>query len=284
MADRHTGDEPSGPIGTILGFALGAIVLIALGLGAGWLLFGDDGDGTDLATEDAASTDDEADRSDDGTDDVEATDDGATDTEAEDGTGATTQSTAEGARTLPAAETDTGPTTTVAGLTTVTAESDEDDETVDDEALNTPTTDASESEPPTTSPPTSGDCRIRPADLNGRSGVVQLDSGGACDAVELTVQAVTDSADLGSVDWSADLKLCEKHPASGDLTVTVTTESGANAVEPTFFRGDVQPGSDLVQHLDIGFPDGFAPGNGVQPIVVCRTSDAEVVIVHRSIG
>ncbi len=275
--------------------ALAAVALLVVGVGVGWLLFGSGGDGSDTTADTANTTanttettldgeteptpanGDNADGAGDGDDDGDSSDSDSADASG-DNEDASAASDDEGNPTVP---TTAGSNSDGTGDTTTGETVEADRDATPDEDV--PNDDPTEIETTTTTALGADGtrCPITPADLNGQSGVVKPGGDGICSGIEITLRSVVDSADIGTIDWANDLKLCEKHPSATQISFVVTSASGSSEVTDTFFRGDVPDGQDLVAALNVGFNGGYTSGGGVQPIAVCRTTDAEMVIVHR---
>lgn len=138
---------------------------------------------------------------------------------------------------------------------------------------------------PTVPPPTTGHCEITVAALTGQIGPIELgDDGGACGDIGATIQPVVPQDDLADTDWGRDLRVCEKHPAAEGITVTVLSGGGAIELAPNLSRTADEGAADPIVAVDIAFGEGVSGGTSPRPIVVCRTTDAELSIVHHPTG
>ncbi|MEM7339653.1 MAG: hypothetical protein AAF467_13450 [Actinomycetota bacterium] len=240
----------------MLAAAGGLVGLLLLALVAVQVVGGDDGD--EVATVTAPSTTDT-------TELVESDADPAELETSADGTSSTTTSSTR--------------LTTAADITVTTVEADD---VVQENADPAPDEDedAVDSTQPTAPPPTDGGCEVALAELGGQVGTIDAGTSGACGPLAVTIRPVDATDDLADVNWSTDLRVCERHPSASAVSVTVTTAAAAVSLVDPFVRPPAEADSDPVQSIGIVFPSGFAPDNGVQPLVVCRTSGAELSIVH----
>ena len=179
----------------------------------------------------------------------------------------------------------TGSTTSIE-ITDVTVEPDvttPDPEPGSDDG-ETGTDGASDETVPTVPAATSGTCAVTMADLDGRSGPVEPASGGACDAVGLTIQAVNPRNDLASVDWGREIRICQRHPAATAIGVDVTSASGTTDLADGLSRAPDEAAADPIASITIRFDGQATPLTGPRPIASCRTAEAELSIVHRPVS
>lgn len=173
--------------------------------------------------------------------------------------------------------TTTSSTTTSVDVTLTTVEADE---VVEENADPAPDEDEDDSPQPTSPPATDGSCDVALAELGGQVGTIDAGTSGACGPLAVTIRPVDANDDLANVNWSTDLRVCERHASAASVAVTVATAGSSVSLTDPFVRPPAEADVDPVQRISITFPEGFAPDNGVQPIVVCRTSGAELSIVH----
>lgn len=182
----------------------------------------------------------------------------------------------------PGSTTGDGGTTTI-GTTDETVEADETTDEPNDVDPNPgdPDDEGMGGPVPTPPPPTSGTCSVATDRLDGRAGVVDLGTAGACGAVTATIEAVNPRDDLSGSDWARDIRVCQRHPAATAVRIVVTT--GTEAVELTegWSRSATEATADPVQSIAVIFDDQDTPVTGPRPIATCRTDDAEVSLVHR---
>lgn len=135
---------------------------------------------------------------------------------------------------------------------------------------------------PTVPPNTDGTCRLVMSDLDGQSGVVDLASVGTCAAVGVTIQSVNPRDDLADVRWGRDIEICRRHPAAEAIDVAAVTAGGSDDLADGMSRNpDQDPAIDAIV---ITFADLISPITGPRPIATCRTSAAELSIVHQPVG
>ena len=205
------------------------------------------------------------------------------------GEGGTTVTMSDGGTTVPVSDGRTGPvisgpstsgSTTTIGSTVDTVEADE---TTPDSTDGDSGTDGGEPDDtvPTVPEPTSGTCALTVADLNGRSGPIEPSTGGACDAVGLTIQAVNPRDDLTALDWGREIRVCQRHPAASAIGVEVASAAGTTDLADGLSRSPDEAAADPLRSITIRFDDQAAPLTGPRPIASCRTAEAELSIVHR---
>ena len=138
---------------------------------------------------------------------------------------------------------------------------------------------------PTTPPPTDGSCRLPLADLSGRSGAVDLGTAGACGALGATIQGVNPRDDLAVIDWARSTRICQRHPAAGDVDVRVVTTQTSIDLDDgpggALARSPEEAEVDPIVAIELTFDERATPQTGPLPLIVCRTSTAELSIVHR---
>lgn len=180
------------------------------------------------------------------------------------------------------------PSTTAAATVTVTVEAD--GAAVDDEDIDLVEPDGGgagvDGPPPagpgpTVPPPTDGACRVAMADLAGLAGTFDVVGGGACPALSATIQAVNPRDDLADTDWGRDIRVCQRHPAASGIGVTVASTRGTTTVEDGITRSPDEGSADPIVTIEVAFADQPTPLTGPRPILTCRTSNAELSIVHR---
>ncbi len=125
-------------------------------------------------------------------------------------------------------------------------------------------------------------CELVPLDFNGQVAGRRLGSTEPCERVDVALRPVGDTNELTTIDWPNDIKVCEKHPSATAIEVAVITSAGREIVVDSFFRGEVAPGAAPITSMDIVVPDGYSAVGEIQPIAVCRTSDAEMIMTFRS--
>ncbi len=137
---------------------------------------------------------------------------------------------------------------------------------------------------PTTPAPTDGTCRVATGALDGRSGVVELGRDGACGAVQATIVGVNPRNDLTDVRWGRDIRVCQRHPAADAIRVEAVTGGGTIDLDEGLSRTDADGVSAPIEALVVTFRDESSPVTGPRPIATCRTSTAELSIIHRPSG
>lgn len=135
--------------------------------------------------------------------------------------------------------------------------------------------------PSTTPAPTTGTCQIPAGGFDGRAGVIDLGIDGACGALSATVEAVNPRDDLADTDWGRDIRVCQRHPAAGEVEIGIRTGSETIDLTEGWSRSAAEAAADPVQSITIEFSDQATPETGPRPVVLCRTDDAELSIVHR---
>ncbi|MEL6982313.1 MAG: hypothetical protein AAFO29_07815, partial [Actinomycetota bacterium] len=111
--------------------------------------------------------------------------------------------------------------------------------------------------------------------------VVELGTDGACGALSATIQAVNPRDDLAGSDWARDIRVCQRHPAAGEVAIQIRT--GAETIELTegWSRSAEEAAADPIEAITITFSNQATPETGPRPVVLCRTDTAELSIVHR---
>ncbi|MEM9562309.1 MAG: hypothetical protein AAGA93_06835 [Actinomycetota bacterium] len=137
---------------------------------------------------------------------------------------------------------------------------------------------------PTIPPPTDGACQVTTGALDGQSGVVELGGAGACGSVGATIVGVNPRDDLTGVRWGRDIRVCQRHPAADGIRVEAVTGGGTLEVDSGLSRTDAEATSAPIEALVVTFSDEASPVTGPRPIAICRTSTAELSIVHRPTG
>lgn len=135
--------------------------------------------------------------------------------------------------------------------------------------------------PSTTPAPTTGTCQIPAGGFDGRAGAIDLGIDGACGALSATVQAVNPRDDLADTDWGRDIRVCQRHPAAGEVEIGIRTGSETIDLTEGWSRSAAEAAADPVRSITIEFSDQATPETGPRPVVLCRTDDAELSIVHR---
>lgn len=185
-----------------------------------------------------------------------------------------------------------GGTTTTIDATSDTAEADETTEDPDDsDPTADPNGDPNAGGTPgptqtasTLPPPTTGTCQIAAAEFDGRAGVVDLGTDGACGALSATIQAVNPRDDQAASDWGRDIRVCQRHPAAGEVEIGIRTGSETIDLTQGWSRSAEEAAADPIQSITVRFSNQATPETGPRPVALCRTDGAELSIVHRPAG
>ena len=114
--------------------------------------------------------------------------------------------------------------------------------------------------------------------------MVELGAAGTCGALSATIQAVNPRDDLAGIDWGRDIRVCQRHPAAGEVEIGIRTGSGTVDLTEGWSRSAEEAAADPVQAITIRFRNRATPETGPRPVALCRTDTAELSIVHRPAG
>jgi len=286
----------SGPVvaiaGVIAAVAVAAVALFAFGRESEEATLGGDEVASPTSTEISVTTsepgattdpDQSAEPADDGATPTSDQDSSSPDDSSPDGSTATTTPGQTGSSGSASSSTTGGRSTTTIGTTDETVEADETTDEPNDADPNPggPDDGGTGGPAPTSPAPTSGTCSVASDRLDGRAGVVDLGTAGACGAVSATIEAVNPRDDLTGSDWARDIRVCQRHPAATAVRIVVTTANETVELTEGWSRSAAEAAADPVQSIAVIFDDQDTPITGPRPIATCRTDDAEVSLVHR---